>query len=355
MKLLIINPGSTSTKMSVYEDEIPVLDRELSHETKELSRFEKITDQFNFRKQVILDAVNEARIKIEDLDAVVGRGGLVKPLAGGTYRVNDAMLRDLKIGVQGEHASNLGGLIAYEIASEAGKPAFVVDPVVVDELDPISRISGHPDIPRKSVFHALNSKAIARQYCKEAGKTYADVTVIVAHMGGGISVSIHHKGRVIDISNALTGEGPFSPERSGALPAGDIAALCYSGKTHAEIKKMLTGQGGIVAYLGTNDVKTVVEKSKTDPNAKLILDAMIYQISKEIAAMSTAVCGKIDAILLTGGMAFGKYITDGIKERVGFIGEVHVYPGGHEHLALAQGAIRVLKGEEEAKTYKQEE
>ncbi|MCL2216996.1 MAG: butyrate kinase [Defluviitaleaceae bacterium] len=352
MKLLIINPGSTSTKISVYEDENPIFDQDLHHEMSELAVFEKITDQYDFRKKVILDALKEAGIAIESLDAIVDRGGLLKPLAGGTYRINEAIVRDLRNGVQGEHASNLGGLIAYEIGEQIGKPAFVVDPVVVDELDPISRISGHPWLERRSVFHALNQKAIARQYCREVGKAYQDVSVIVAHLGGGISVGIHHKGRVIDVSNALHGEGPFTPERSGALPVGELAALCFSGtKTLPEIKKALTGQGGIVAYLGSNDVKAMVEKAQTDPEAKNIIDAMIYQISKEIAAVSTAVNGKVNAILLTGGLAFGKYITQGITDRVGFIAEVRVYPGGHEQLALAQGALRVLKGEEEAKVY----
>lgn len=351
MKLLIINPGSTSTKMSVYEDEVSILDKDLSHPIEELAKFPKITDQFEFRKSVIIDALDEANIKITEFDAIVGRGGLVKPLEGGTYVINDALKRDLKAGVQGEHASNVAGLIADDIARQIGKPAYIVDPVVVDELDPISRISGHPWIKRRSIFHALNQKAIARQYAKDTNRTYQDVSVVVAHMGGGISVGIHHKGRVIDVSNALDGEGPFSPERSGTLPVGDLAKLCFDGKTPEEVKKAITGKGGIVAYLGTNDVKEMVEKAKTDENVKIIIDAMIYQISKEIAAVSTAVNGKIDAILLTGGLAFGKYITEGINERVKFIAEVRTYPGGHEHLALAQGALRVLNKTEQAKIY----
>jgi len=351
MKLLIINPGSTSTKISVYENETPILDDNLNHDITELAGYEKITDQYDFRKQIILDALKEANIALEDLDAVVGRGGLVKPLTGGTYHVNEALIRDLRLGVQGEHASNLGGLIANEIASNIGKPAFIVDPVVVDELAPISRISGHPWIKRRSIFHALNQKAIARQYCKEVNKNYSDVSVVVAHMGGGISVGIHHKGQVIDVNNALDGEGPFSPERSGSLPMSDFAAHCFSGKTHQEMKKAIVGKGGVVAYFGTNDIKELVEKAETDPETKLVIDAMIYQISKEIAAVSTAVCGKVDAVLLTGGLAFGSYITQGITDRVSFIAEVRTYPGGHEHLALAQGALRVLCGEEESKTY----
>ncbi|MCL2839353.1 MAG: butyrate kinase [Defluviitaleaceae bacterium] len=339
--------------MSVYENEQSILDKDLTHDIAELGKYEKITDQYEFRKGVILDAMKEAGIELTELDAVVGRGGLVKPLTGGTYAVNEVLMRDLRIGVQGEHASNVAGLIAHEIATMIGKPAFIVDPVVVDELDPISRISGHPWIERRSIFHALNQKAIARQYGKEVGKKYDEITVVVAHMGGGISVGIHNKGRVVDVSNALNGEGPFSPERSGTLPVGDLAAICFSGtKTLPEVKKAITGQGGIVAYLGSNDVKAMVERAETDEKAKLIIDAMIYQIAKEIAAVSTAVNGKVDAILLTGGLAFGKYITEGIENRVKFItDDVRVYPGGHEHLALAQGALRVLNGEEQAKIY----
>jgi len=351
MKLLIINPGSTSTKIAVFEDEKPILDKTLRHGMDELAGFEKITDQYDFRKGVILKAVEEAGIALADLDGVVGRGGLVKPLAGGTYGISEAMIRDLRIGVQGEHASNLGGLIAHEIGLAIGRPSFVVDPVVVDELDPISRISGHPWIERRSIFHALNQKAMARHYCRDAGKNYSDVTVIVAHMGGGISVGIHHKGRVIDVSNALDGEGPFSPERSGALPAGDLAALCYDGRSHRDVKKALTGNGGMVAYFGSNNMIELEEKAKTDPKVALVMDAMIYQISKEIAAVSVAVCGEVEAIILTGGLAHSEKITDGVKRRVGFIAKVALYPGEHELLALAEGAGRVLRGEEEARVY----
>lgn len=352
MKLLIINPGSTSTKIGVYEDETPILDKTLRHEASDLSGFQKMADQYDFRKKVILEAVESAGIGLAELDGVVGRGGLVKPITGGTYYVNEAMLRDLRAGVQGEHASNLGGLIANEIGLSINKPAFVVDPVVVDELDPVSRITGHPWIERRSIFHALNQKAIARQYCKDVGKNYFDVTVIVAHMGGGISVGVHHNGRVVDVNNALDGEGPFSPERSGALPVGDLAALCFGGKTREEIKKAITGKGGMVAYFGSNDMKELEERAKTDSNVKLVLDAMIYQIAKEIAGVSTAVCGKVEAILLTGGLAYNKHITESIEERVGFIAKVLPYPGEHELLALAQGALRVLRGEEEGKEYK---
>jgi len=351
MRLLIVNPGSTSTKIGVYDGETLVLEKVLRHQTEELSPFAKIADQYDFRKGVILGVLAEAGIGVEGMDGVVGMGGLVRPLAGGTYRVCEAMASDLRSGQYGEHASNLGGLIALEIAQGVGKPAFVVDPVVVDELEPISRISGHPWIERISIFHALNQKAIARQWCKETGKSYGEVTVVVAHMGGGISIGVHSKGRVIDVSNALDGEGPFTPERSGTLPAGALASLCYGGKTHQEIKKAITGQGGMVAYFGTNDMKELEERAETDERVSLVMDAMVLQISKEIAAVSVSVCGEVEAILLTGGLAYSRRITDGIAARVGFIAKALPYPGEHELLALAQGGLRVLRGEEEAKEY----
>ena len=352
MKLLIINPGSTSTKVAIFEDSTSILDKTIRHEATELAKFDKLTDQYDFRKQIIMEQVEASGIALSELAAVVGRGGLIKPLTGGTYAVNEAMIRDLHLGVQGEHASNLGGLIANEIAKHIGKPAFIVDPVVVDELDDISRLSGHPLIKRRSIFHALNQKAIARQYCQDMGKGYFNVNLIVAHMGGGISVGVHASGRVIDVSNALDGEGPFSPERSGTLPVGDLVDLCFSGKhTHKEVRAAITGKGGMVAYFGTNNMIEIEERAKTNSDAKLAIDAMAYQISKEIAAVSTAVCGKVDAIILTGGLAHWEYLVAEITKRVEFISEVHAYPGEHELIALAQGALRVLREEEEAKVY----
>jgi len=352
MKLLIINPGSTSTKIGVFENETSVFETTLRHSMDELSPFKKMTDQYDFRMGIIVSALAEAGINIEELSAVVGRGGLVKPLAGGTYHVNEAMLRDLKIGVQGQHASNLGGIIANAIGQKIGKPAFIVDPVVVDEFMDISRISGHPALKRRSIFHALNQKAIARQYAKDVGKNYADLNLVVVHLGGGISVGIHAKGQVIDVNNALDGDGPLSPERSGSLPTGDFAALCFSGEhSLGDVRKMIAGNGGLVAYFRSNNMMELEERAKTEPEVKTTIDAMIYQIAKEIAAMSTAVCGQVDAILLTGGIARSNYITDEIIKRVRFIAEVHKYPGEDELAALAQGALRVLRGEETAKEY----
>lgn len=353
-RLLIINPGSTSTKIGVYEDENQILEETLRHSSEEVSKYATIFDQFEFRKEVILNVLKEKDFDINTLDAVVGRGGLLKPIPGGTYRVNDEMLRDLKIGVQGQHASNLGGIISNEIAKSLNIPAFIVDPVVVDEMEDVARISGLPEIQRVCIFHPLNQKAVARRYAKEHGTKYEDLNVIVAHMGGGISVGAHKNGRVIDVNNALDGEGPFSPERSGGLPVGDLVKLCFSGKyTYEEIKKMITGKGGLVAHLNTNDVREVLAAAKAgDKKAELLFEAMGYQVAKEIGKCAAVLSGKVDAILLTGGIAYGKEITDYIKDRVEFIAPVVIYPGEDELLALAQGGLRVLNGEEEARLYK---
>lgn len=352
-RMLAINPGSTSTKIAVFDNEELVFEKTLRHSSEEIGQYEKISDQFEFRKNVIEEAVKENGVKIEELDAVVGRGGLLKPIQGGTYKVVDNMIEDLKVGVLGEHASNLGGIIAKEIAAAAGCPSFIVDPVVVDELDPVARISGMPELERKSIFHALNQKATARRAAVELGKKYEETNIIVAHMGGGISVGAHSAGRVVDVANALDGEGPFSPERTGGLPVGDLAKMCFSGKyTLDDIKKKIKGNGGIVAYLGTNDareVETMIEEG--NEKAKLVYEAMAYQVAKEIGSCAAVLKGKVDAIVLTGGIAYSKMFVKWIEERISFIGEVKVYPGEDEMIALAQGALRVLNGEEEAKTY----
>jgi butyrate kinase len=352
-KLLIINPGSTSTKIGVYEDEKSILVETLRHQTEEIEKYNSVTDQFEFRKEVILKVLKEKNFDITTLNAVVGRGGLLKPIEGGTYAVNDRMLADIRAEIRGQHASNLGALIANEIAAELNIPAFIVDPVVVDELDEIARISGIPEIERTSIFHALNQKAVAKRYAKENGKKYEEVNVIVAHMGGGVSVGAHKNGRIVDVNNALDGEGPYSPERSGGVPIGDLVRMCYSGKyTLEEMKKKITGKGGFVAYLGTNNALEVENAALAgEPKAKLIHDAMGYQVAKEIGSCASVLCGKVDAIILTGGMAYGKPMVEVIKERVSFIAPIVVYPGEDELLALAQGAIRVLSGEEEAKIY----
>lgn len=354
-RLLIINPGSTSTKIGVYDDEKEVFEKTLRHSAEEIAKYKTIFDQFEFRKDVILDALKEANIDIKTLNGIVGRGGMLKPLVSGTYEVNDAMLHDLKIGVQGQHAANLAGIIAKEIGKSINVPAFIVDPIVVDEISDVARVSGMPDIPRKSIFHALNQKAVARRYAKEHGngKKYEDLNLIVAHMGGGTSVGTHQKGVVVDVNNALDGEGPFSPERSGGVPIGDLVRLCFSGKyTLEEVMKKINGKGGVVGYLNTLDFKSVVDKAlEGDKDCKLIYEAFTYQVAKEIGKCAAVLSGQVDAILLTGGIAYNEHVCKAITDRVKFIAPVVQYGGEDELLALAEGGLRVLRGEEKAKVY----
>lgn len=352
-KILAINPGSTSTKIAVYEDEKEIFEKTLRHSNEEIEKYETISAQMDFRREVIEAALVEANIKLEDLSAIVGRGGLLKPMAGGTYKVNEPMLKDLEVGVLGEHASNLGGRIAHEMAQKVSIESFIVDPVVVDELTDVARVSGNSNLERKSIFHALNQKAVARRAAKELDKKYEESNIIVAHMGGGVSVGAHQNGIVVDVNNALDGCGPFSPERSGGIPAGDLVKMCFSGEhTLDEIKKMLKGNGGIVSYLNTNDareVEAMIEKG--DKKAQLVYKAMAYQIGKEVGACAAVLKGKVDAIVLTGGIAYSKMFTAWIVEMIDFIGEVKIYPGEDEMSALAMGALRVLNKEEEAKIY----
>lgn len=352
-KLLIINPGSTSTKIGVYEDEKELFEKTLRHSTEEIAKYDTIYDQRNFRKEVILEVLKENNFDMKSLSAVVGRGGMLKPITGGTYAVTDALLEDLKVGVQGQHASNLGGIIANEIATELGIPSYIVDPVVVDELQDIARISGVPEVPRKSIFHALNQKAVAKRYGKESGKGYENLNLIVTHMGGGVSVGAHKNGKVIDVNNALDGDGAFSPERAGGVPTGGLVKMCFSGKyTEAEVYSKLVGNGGFNAYLNTNDVRDVLKSmSEGDKEAKKYFDAFIYQVCKDIGAMSTVLEGKVDKIILTGGISYSDVVVEAIKKRVSWIADIKVYPGEDELLALAQGAIRVLSGEEKALEY----
>ncbi|EGS5728597.1 butyrate kinase [Clostridium perfringens] len=353
-KLLIINPGSTSTKIGVYEGEKEILEETLRHSAEEILKYDTIFDQLDFRKEVILKVLKEKGIDINELDAVVGRGGMLKPIEGGTYEVNEAMVEDLKIGVQGPHASNLGGILSNEIAKEIGKRAFIVDPVVVDEMEDVARLSGVPELPRKSKFHALNQKAVAKRYAKEHNTSYEDVNLIVVHMGGGVSVGAHRKGRVIDVNNALDGDGPFSPERAGGVPSGELLEMCFSGKySKEEVYKKLVGKGGFVAYANTNDARDLIKLSQEgDEKGSLIFNAFIYQIAKEIGSMAVVLDGEVDAIVLTGGIAYSDYVTNAINKKVKWIAPMVVYGGEDELLALAQGAIRVLDGVEEAKVYK---
>ncbi|MGN0025526.1 MAG: butyrate kinase [Clostridium sp.] len=351
--LLIINPGSTSTKIGVFQDEKELFQETLRHSSDEIAKYETIFDQMDFRKDIILNILKEKNFDLNSLSAVVGRGGMLKPMASGTYKVNDKMLEDLKIGVQGQHASNLGGMLANKIAEELNIPSFIVDPVVVDELDNVARVSGVPELPRLSKFHALNQKAVAKRYAKENKAKYEDLNLIVVHMGGGVSVGAHKDGRVIDVNNALDGEGPFSPERAGTVPVGQLIKMCYSGEfTEKEIYTKIVGKGGYVAYLNTNDARDVLKLMEAgDKNAELYFNAFIYQVSKSIGEMSAVLKGKVDRIILTGGIAYSEKVEEEIKKRIGWISEITVYPGEDELLALAQGALRVLNGEEEVKEY----
>ncbi len=352
-KILAINPGSTSTKIGVYEDEQAVFVETLRHSAEEIAAFEHITDQLDFRNQAIRGVLAANGVDMGQLAAVVGRGGLIQPIPSGTYAVNDKMIHDVKHPVLGEHASNLGCLIAKQIGDELGIPSFIVDPVVVDEMNDIARISGLPQIQRRSIFHALNQKAVAKRFAKETGRVYQDLNLVVAHLGGGISVGAHEKGRVIDVNNALNGEGPYSPERSGGLPVGDLVKLCYSGEyTEAQMLKKITGQGGVVAYLGTNNMMEVEERmAKGDALAQHIFEGMAYQTAKEIGLAAVVLKGKVDQILLTGGIIYSKEMVEYLKSHVEFIAPVTIYPGEDELLALAQGGLRVLNGEEEVSIY----
>ncbi len=353
VKSLVINPGSTSTKIGVYDDETLLFEETLRHSTEEIARFACMADQKDFRKDIILSMLREKDFDSASLNMVVGRGGLLKPIVSGTYAINDALTADLNKSERGEHASNLGGLIAKEIADSLHIPSYIVDPVVVDELIPEARLSGMPEIPRVSIFHALNQKAIAKRYAKETGRPYPELNLIVVHLGGGVSVGAHRNGRVIDVFNALDGDGAFSPERAGGVPSGALIRLCFSGKyTETELLKKVTGNGGLNAFLGTNNMQNVEKKvAEGDPEWTLVRNAFIMQVSKDIGSMACVLEGKVDQILITGGIAYNKSVTDSLREKTGWIAPITVYPGEDELLALVQGALRVLHGEEAALTY----
>ena len=353
LALLVINPGSTSTKLSWFVDEEERFAESLSHGADELGRFPSVAAQAPFRREAI-----DRFFATHDLDpavlaAVVARGGLLHPLEGGVYAVSDAMVADLESGRYGHHASNLGGILARAIADGVGSPAYIADPVVVDELDDVARLSGLPELPRRSIFHALNQKSAAREACRRLGLDYESSNLIVAHMGGGVSVGAHRAGRVVDVNNALDGEGPFSPERAGTVPAGQLVTLALSGE-HEEraIRRMLTGAGGVVAYEGTNDVRELVARAGAGrESADLVLRAMCYQIAREIASHGATLSGSVDAIVLTGGMAHDDEIVSRISARVGFLSQIVVIPGEREMVSLAAAALGALRGEREVRSY----
>lgn len=353
-RILAINPGSTSTKIAVYEGETPIFLKNIKHSKSSLEKFDKITDQFQFRKKLIIQQLEEAEISLDSIRIVMGRGGLLKPIESGVYNVNTAMIRDLQDSPVGEHASNLGGLIADDIArSLKDARSFIANPVVVDEMSDIARYTGHPKFKRVSIFHALNQKAVAMEHAKSIMRKYEDLNLIVVHLGGGITVGAHRKGKVIDVNQGLDGEGPFSPERTGTLPVGQLVKLCFSGEyTQKEIMSMIKGQGGLVAYLGTNSAYDAEALAfEGDERASLILQAMAYQVAKDVGAMGTVLHGDVDGILITGGVANSQWFVNLIIERVKSIAPVHIYPGEDEMRALAFNGLLILKGEAEIKEY----
>ncbi len=352
-KMLVINPGSTSTKIAVFENEKEIFLKVLRHSSEETARFESIGDQYEFRKKVIEETLINEGFKLKDFSAIVSRGGLLRPLKSGTYAVNEKMVGDLKIGVQGQHASNLGGLIASKIADETGVEAYIVDPVVVDELEEIARFTGVLEINRKSLFHALNQKAVARLVAKDMGKSYEDVNLIVAHLGGGITVGAHKRGKVVDVNNGLLGDGPFSPERAGTVPSGELIKMCfYGGMSIEEIKSKLAGKAGLRAYLGTNDGREVNKMIDSgNEYAALVYEAMAYNVAKEIGSCAVVLEGDVDAIILTGGLAYDEKFIQWIQRRIQFLAKIIVIPGEEEMKALAEGGLRVLRGQEKVKEY----
>ncbi len=352
MHILAIDPGSTSTKVGIFDGK-QIIKENFSHDRDIIKKFETIYSQKDMRFDCIKEFLEKSEWNNTKFDAVVARGGLMKPVKGGTILVNEALISDLKNGYNGHHASNLGGILAYEFAEKFNCNAFVVDPVVVDEMSEIAKLSGYSEIKRKSIFHALNQKSMARKVASKLNKKYTDVNLIVVHMGGGITVGLHEKGKVTDVNDGLCGDGPFAPERAGGLPVIGILELLKDKKYDInELIKKFTREGGIYSYLKTVDMKQVEEKSKTDEYSNLILNGMIYQISKEIGALAAAANGNIDGIVLTGGIAHSKYITKKIAEKVNFISEVFIEPGEFEIEALIEGALRVLKKEEKPLEYR---
>ena len=352
-RILVINPGSTSTKLAVYEDEQEVFRETLRHDPTHLKNLSKIADQKDYRKGLVAEALKNHDFAMGDFDAIACRGGLIRQIPSGTYRVTKKLFEDSITGVSGKHASNLGALIGRELESESGVPAYIVDPPVVNELSDKAKYSGCPDIERVCVFHALNQKAVARRYAAETGQSYEDLNLLVCHMGGGVSVGAHVKGRVLDTEDAVGGEGPFSPERAGSLPVNKVVEMCFnSGIKESEIKRMFTRNSGLLAYTGSNNMRELLAAAEAgDVKVQKALEAFYYQVAKEIAAMSIAMTGSVDQIIITGGIANSQVVTDAIAKLVDWIAPVTVYPGEDEMLALTQGVLRVLRGEEQAKDY----
>ena len=354
-RILVINPGSTSTKIAVFDNNKILFQKNLQHNLEELTKFGELINQFEFRKSIVEQALDENNIPITSINAVVGRGGLVRPVQSGVYRINEKMLADLKNkSIWGRtHASNLGAYIAKSIADGIGVPAFIVDPVPVDEMEDIARISGVPEIERQSLFHALNIKSVSRKIAKKIKKPLNECNFIAVHMGGGISVAALKKGKVVDVNNALLGMGPFSPQRAGALPIGGVIDLCYSGKyTKVELEKKFAKKSGLIAYLGTDNGVEINRKVKQgNKKFKQIFEAMAYQIAKEVGACATVLKGDVDTIFFTGGLANDKYLIKWLRERTKFIAPIYIFPGEGEMEAMAEAGIRILSGKEKTNKY----
>ncbi len=352
--LLVINPGSTSTKVAIFLNDKLIQEASLRHDVEKLKEFDNIIDQLEFRRQVIMDFLIDHKYQLNQIDVFIGRGGMLKPLKnGGAYLVTEQMLEDLRQCKYGAHASNLGALLASSFAKPFNRPAYIVDPVVIDEFEDFARVSGQKLIERRSIFHALNQKATAKRHAKHMGKRYEDMNLIVVHLGGGISVGLHKKGRVVDVNNALGGDGPFSPERTGTIPTYPLVDICFSGEySKEEVKKLLVGNGGLVSYLGTNDGRVVEERiHQGDPDAQFYFEAMGYTVVKSVGAMYFACKGNIDAVLITGGLAHSKYFIDFLRGYIERVVPVYIYPGEDEMRALAEGTLRVLRKEERLQAY----
>jgi butyrate kinase len=350
-RILVINPGSTSTKIAIYDKKNEILKESISHPPELINQFKKVSDQYKMRHDLIMKHLEKAQIALESIDCIMARGGLLKPISGGVWKINKKMVSELKEAKRGEHASNLGAVIAHNLAEKHNIPCYIADPVVVDELDPVARITGMPEIKKISIFHALNQKYSAHMVATQLGKKYKDLNAIVAHMGGGITIGAHKNGKVIDVNNGLFGEGPFSPERTGSISAEQIVNLCFSGElTEQEIKKQIHGKGGLTAYFGTSDVKKIMENID-DEKTQLIINAMIYHICRYIGSLAIIYNGNIDAIVLTGGLAYNHYIVRSITERVNFLGPIFIFPGENEMESLKERAMEVYTGNAEVQEY----
>ena len=353
MLILTVNPGSTSTKIALFEDLDLIVNETVRHSQRILSAFDELIDQLEMRKNVIVKFLSKNNYTLDQIDGFIGRGGLVKPVKSGIYKVNKEMINDLSSEKYGGHASNLGGIIVYEMAKSVGKDAFIADPVVVDEMSSVAKISGLNGISRRPLWHALNQKAVARKYADKIGLKYEDVNLIVAHLGGGISVGLHKRGRVTDVNNALDGDGPFSPERTGSLPVWSVIDLAFSGQyTQEQLAKLTHGFGGLVSYLDTNDAEKVSEMiSNKEVFAQRVLKAMVYQIAKEIGSLYAVTRGNLDAIIITGGLAYNQDVLQLLLEYIDHLGEIIVYPGENELEALAFNMYRLLNKEIELSNY----